>query len=463
MASIRVRITAYNPEGSEVASYTLDLGQHLIGRDINCPIYLNTPYISANHATLGFTEAGVFIEDLGSTTGTFIDETDIRGQGEIQIKDGHSIRIGNLTLGLATENQEDTSAGSSVGGGRYTLLRILGKGAMGEVWLAKDGQLDEEVALKRLPADKGIDAVSMADMRREVQKTRKLNHPNIIRIHDMVQAPGEPPLISLEFVDGKDLTNISEVKTNGCFHWSEIKDWMIHLAEALQYAHQEKIVHRDLKPGNIMITREGRLKLADFGIAATVADSLSRSSIQGFISGTPLYMSPQQMEGRAPKVTDDIYAFGSTIYELLTSRTPFYTGDINHQVMNVLPAPLSQRLVEFGYSVEIPPYVQELVMSCLAKDENMRPQNMAIIVNWIKNEGKVLDDSLRIGVQTEKLKNEAVQEQPDMDTSGARGGLAYLFGSVVVVLCFVVGMLVAKVTHANQQGSGVEKDAPAKN
>ena len=196
-----------------------------------------------------------------------------------------------------------------------------------------------------------------------------------------------------------------------------------------------------------MITREGRLKLADFGIAATVADSLNRSSVQGFIMGTPLYMSPQQMEGRAPKVTDDVYAFGSTIYELLTSRTPFYTGDINHQVMNVLPTPLSQRLVEFGYSVEVPPYAQELVMACLAKDESMRPQNMAIIVNWIKNEGKVLDDSLRIGVQTEKLKDEAAQGQMGAGSSSTRGGLAYVFGSVVVVLSFVIGMLVAKITH----------------
>ena len=447
MAFVKVRVTAFNPEGAEVARYTLDPGQHMIGRDINCPIYLNTPYISANHATFEFTEAGVFIEDLGSTTGTFLDEADIRGQGKIQIKDCQSLRIGDLNVGLASESQEDTSAGSVVGGGRYTLLRTLGKGAMGEVWLAKDGQLDEEVALKKLPADKGIDAVAMADMRREVQKTRKLNHPNIIRIHDMFQAVGEPPLISLEFVDGKDLTNVAEGKTNGCFQWSEISGWMLHLAEALQYAHQEKIVHRDLKPGNIMITREGRLKLADFGIAATVADSLNRSSVQGFIMGTPLYMSPQQMEGRAPKVTDDVYAFGSTIYELLTSRTPFYTGDINHQVMNVLPTPLSQRLVEFGYSVEVPPYAQELVMACLAKDESMRPQNMAIIVNWIKNEGKVLDDSLRIGVQTEKLKDEAAQGQMGAGSSSTRGGLAYVFGSVVVVLSFVIGMLVAKITH----------------
>ncbi len=198
-----------------------------------------------------------------------------------------------------------------------------------------------------------------------------------------------------------------------------------------------------------MITREGRLKLADFGIAATVADSLNRSSIKGFISGTPLYMSPQQMEGRAPKVTDDIYAFGSTLYELLTSRPPFYTGDISHQVMNVLPTPLSQRLVEFGYSVEIPPYAQELVMSCLAKDESMRPRNMAIIVNWIKNEGKVLDDSLKIGAQTEKLRAESVQEQLSLGSASTRGVLAYLFGSVVVVLSFVIGMLVAKITRGS--------------
>ena len=447
MASLKVRITAYNPEGSEVARYTLDSGRHLIGRDINCSVYLNTPYISLNHATFEFAEAGVYIEDLGSTTGTFLDEADIRGQGKIQIQDGQSLRLGDLTLGLAAESQEDTSAGSLVGGGRYTLLRTLGKGAMGEVWLAKDSQLDEEVALKRLPADKGLDAVSMADMRREVQKTRKLNHPNIIRIHDLFQAAGEPPFISLEFVDGKDLTNIAEGKTNGCFQWSEISGWMLQLAEALHYAHQEKIVHRDLKPGNIMITREGRLKLADFGIAATVADSLNRSSVQGFIAGTPLYMSPQQMEGRAPKVTDDIYAFGSTIYELLTSRTPFYTGDISHQVMNVLPTPLPQRLVEFGYSVEIPPYAQELVMSCLAKDESMRPQNMAIILNWIKNEGKVLDDSLRIGAQTEKLEAEPAQDALSSGSSDTRGALAYFLGSVVVALCFGVGYLVAWVTH----------------
>ena len=102
-------------------------------------------------------------------------------------------------------------------------------------------------------------------------------------------------------MDGTDLTAIAATKTNGIFSWAEIKKWLVQLCEALDYAHEEKIVHRDLKPGNLMITRDGRLKLADFGIAATLVDSLSRSSMEGFVSGTTLYMSPQQMEGEVPR------------------------------------------------------------------------------------------------------------------------------------------------------------------
>ena len=127
----------------------------------------------------------------------------------------------------------------------------------------------------------------------------------------------------------------------------------------------------------MMMTREGKLKLADFGIAATMADSLSRSSMRDVISGTSLYMSPQQMEGEVPRASDDIYAFGATVYELLTSRQPFYTGDIQHQVLNVIPKPMDQRLAEFGLSNPVPDYVNQLVMSCLAKDEEGRPASAA--------------------------------------------------------------------------------------
>ena len=260
---------------------------------------------------------------------------------------------------------------------------------MGEVWLAKDEQLQEEVALKKLPHEVATDATALTDMRREVSKSRNLSHPNIVRIHDLYIKVGENPLITLEYVDGNDLTAIAATKTNGIFGWEEIKDWMVQLVSALEYAHYEKIVHRDLKPANIMITRNGRLKLADFGIAATLADSFGRSSIEGFISGTTHYMSPQQMEGGVPKVTDDVYSFGATLYELLTSKPPFYSGNVEHQVLNVMPVSLAQRLTEFGFQNEVPDYVIKLVTSCLAKDPESRPQSMGAIRDWILSKGEV--------------------------------------------------------------------------
>ncbi len=385
MPEQRVSILVYRPDGTLIAQYLLGDGEHLIGRDIHCPVYLNSEHISRNHAKLQLSHDGIQIEDLNSTAGTYLDGVAVRGK--LRIKPGQRLQVGDLTVDLQLESEGQIGPGSRLGDGRYTLIRLLGRGGMGEVWLAKDEQLDEEVALKKLPPEVGADAMALADMRREVQKSRALSHPHIIRIHDLIQKSGEDPLISLEYVDGTDLTAIAATKTNGVFGWEEIVTLVLQLCDALQYAHEQKIVHRDLKPQNMMVNRKGELKLADFGIAATVADSLSRSSMQGFISGTTLYMSPQQMEGAAPQVTDDVYAFGATLYELLTSRAPFYTGDVQHQVLHVTPTPMAQRLAEFGFVGEIPPYVHELVMSCLSKIPESRPQNMKEVRMWIEGKG----------------------------------------------------------------------------
>ena len=327
--------------------------------------------------------------------------------------------------------------GSRLGDGRYTLIRMLGRGGMGEVWLAKDEQLEEEVALKKLPPEVGADAMALADMRREVQKSRILSHPNIIRIHDLYVKAGEDPLITLEYVDGTDLTAIAATKTNGIFNWTEIKPLVLQLCDALEYAHGQKIVHRDLKPANMMISRKSEVKLADFGIAATMADSLSRSSMQGFISGTTLYMSPQQMEGEAPQASDDIYAFGATLYELLTSRPPFYTGDVQHQVQEVIPKPMEQRLAEFGFSNDIPDYVQKLVMSCLAKEPEGRPKSMEAIGQWIKSEG---DDKNSIPKPTTKTVRRArtVREPLERELTPAKKGAKYAAMAAAIVI--VIGM-----------------------
>jgi serine/threonine-protein kinase len=134
----------------------------------------------------------------------------------------------------------------------------------------------------------------------------------------------------------------------------------------------------------MLVDRHGNLKLADFGIAATMAESLSRSSMQGSISGTSVYMSPQQMKGELPRASDDLYALGSTFYELLTSRTPFFSGDIAHQLLNEDPKPLSDRLLELGLHNEVPDAVCAMIMACLAKDAALRPSSAMAVEEWIR-------------------------------------------------------------------------------
>ena len=253
------------------------------------------------------------------------------------------------------------------------------RGGCGVVWLAHDTRLDEQVAIKRLPPELVADPQALKDFTSEVQKAHKLSHPNIIRIHDLVTPPNELPFITMEFVDGSDLNTLREQQPNGYFTWSRLEGLASQLCEALGYAHQQQIIHRDLKPANMMITREGNLKLADFGIAASVADNNPKQTMEGDSSGTTIYMSPQQMQGTLPHTTDDIYALGATLYDLLTTRPPFYTGDVYTMVQNA-PAPtISQRLSEFALANEVPPQVESTIMACLAKDPAERPADTATL------------------------------------------------------------------------------------
>ena len=153
----------------------------------------------------------------------------------------------------------------------------------------------------------------------------------------------------------------------------------------LGHDHEKGLIHRDLKPANMMVDGGGNLKLADFGIAASMADSLSRSSMQGSVSGTTLYMSPQQMRGEIPRSSDDLYALGSTFYELLTSRPPFSSGDVAYQVLNVEAKPLSERLSELGLQNQVPDAVCAMIMACLAKDSAHRPASAVAVEEWISS------------------------------------------------------------------------------
>jgi hypothetical protein len=268
-------------------------------------------------------------------------------------------------------------AGQSVGAGRYTLVRPLGRGGMGVVWLAQDERLHEPAALKFLSADFHADPSALDSLRSETQRSRRLTHPHIIRIHDLFEPPGEAPFIAMEYVEGQTLSQLKAGRPQRVFEWEFLRPLVRQLCAALDYAHAERIIHRDLKPANLMLDAKGRLKLADFGIAVAVADSVSRVTGARSISGTPAYMSPQQLDGEPASVSDDLYALGATLYELVTSKPPFHSGDIAHQTRTQDPAPVEHRLAELGIGTPVPSEVSDLVLACLAKDPKSRPASAA--------------------------------------------------------------------------------------
>jgi serine/threonine protein kinase len=272
--------------------------------------------------------------------------------------------------------------GQMVGSGRFTLIKELGWGGMGVVWLACDERLNEHVALKFLPPEVRADPMAIDDLRAETARSHRLAHPNIVRIHDLHENPGEPAFIAMEFVDGPTLSAQRLQQPDRVMRWDELRPIVQQLCAALEYAHGEGVIHRDLKPANLMLDSRGRLKLADFGIAAVVSDSVSRASGQ-WTSGTLAYMSPQQLNGDKPRATDDIYALGATLYELLTSKPPFSCGDIPHQVRTLPPKPLDERLADLQLANTIPPDVAAMVMACLAKEATQRPQSARAVAEWI--------------------------------------------------------------------------------
>lgn len=265
--------------------------------------------------------------------------------------------------------------GQLLDNGRYNLLWMLGKGGSCMVWLAQDERLNTVVALKFILPEMSADPQMLKELRFEATRIRPLAHPNIVQLYDLYEAPDERPFLIMEHVDGSSLHTLRLQQPNQVLTWEFLKPVALQICQALDYAHSEGLVHRDLKPANLMIDRRGRLKLADFGISSAINDGRARLFGIRDVRGTATFMSPQQMLGEPPQVTDDIYAFGATIYELLASRPPFFAGNIEEQVRNLTPQPIHAALQELGIRNHIPPYVASLLQACLRKDPSERPQS----------------------------------------------------------------------------------------
>lgn len=258
---------------------------------------------------------------------------------------------------------------------RFVLQKLLGRGGMGVVWLAIDERLGREVALKFAPEVIRYDEIAVEELKEETRKGLGLAHPNIVRIYDFL-LDEDHAAISMEFIDGENLGALRIRQPHKIFEPRQIKPWVEQLLDALDYAHRgARVIHRDLKPANLMIDREGNLRVTDFGIARSISDALDRATLGRASTGTLAYMSPQQASGKKPHISDDIYSFGSTLYELVTGKPPFYTGNLTEQLKNDPVTPPSERRREFNISTDesIPPEWEQTILACLEKDVENRP------------------------------------------------------------------------------------------
>jgi eukaryotic-like serine/threonine-protein kinase len=260
-------------------------------------------------------------------------------------------------------------------GERYELEGVVGRGGMAEVYRARDLRLDRIVAIKTLRADLARDQTFQARFRREAQSAASLNNPAIVAVYDTGEdmSTGVPiPYIVMEYVDGRTVRDLL-IEGHRLLpeRALEITGGVLR---ALEYSHQAGIIHRDIKPGNVMVTRNGDIKVMDFGIARAMGDSQSTMTQTAQVIGTAQYLSPEQARGERVDARSDLYSTGCLLYELLTGRPPF-TGDspvaIAYQHVRENPVPPSQ------VDPEVPRWADAIVLKAMAKNPADRYQTAA--------------------------------------------------------------------------------------
>ena len=256
---------------------------------------------------------------------------------------------------------KDLTMGGATGtllAGRYRVVKQLGQGGMGSVWLAEDMKLDGyRVAVKMLPSVLFANKRAYEQLKAEALVSLKLTHPNIATVRAFEENGGNPFLV-IDYIDGETLDDLLAEK--GTLSEAETIRILSPVAAALDYAHRQGIVHRDVKPGNVMIATDGTPYVLDFGIAREIQETMTR--VTGKLSsGTLLYMSPEQLRGEPPKPVQDIYSFAAMAYECLKGEPPFSRGQVEYQILNEDPEPLSGGRITCA------------VMQGLCKDPMLRP------------------------------------------------------------------------------------------
>jgi serine/threonine protein kinase/tetratricopeptide (TPR) repeat protein len=270
----------------------------------------------------------------------------------------------------------------------YRIIERIGAGGMGEVYLAEDSRLKRRVALKFLPVHLIANDEIRSRFQREAQAVAKLNHPNIVTIHDVSEFNGRPFFV-MEHVEGQSLHHYAHEKP---LPLDNVIDYALQICQGIGEAHRAGIVHRDIKPTNIIVDLKGRARLLDFGLAAIAGDD--KLTKTGSTLGTVSYMSPEQVSGRDIDNRSDLFSFGLVLYELIAGRTPFRRdseGATLRAIMQDSPEPLSR------YKSDVPPRLQQVIDKLLDKDRELRYQTAEDVIADLK---RLIYDSQQTGTRS---------------------------------------------------------------
>jgi serine/threonine protein kinase len=360
--------------------------------------------------------------------------------------------------------------------GVYKILRPLGQGGMGVVYAAEHASLQRRVALKVLPAKQARDQVTVERFMREARATAALDHPNIVRLHDVCQGAGVHFLV-MELVEGKDLQTL--LSETGPLHYATAVSYIAQAAAGLQHAHSKGIVHRDIKPANLMITKDGVVKILDMGLARSFTDDNDNLTATLGEDGSPLgtidYVAPEQALGQAVDERCDLYSLGATLFHLLTGQPP-YKGSrtqvlMQHQVAE--PPQLSKTL-----KINVPQTLNGVIAKMMAKKKGDRFQTAEEVIDalspWLpapQSSNNVQQDALstqelrEAGVTTQSArsltKKERKRKRREAAAALAKQKKWYLIGGASLAL-LVVGILLVMLGGGSKKNTTGQTPDPFK-
>jgi predicted Ser/Thr protein kinase len=314
---------------------------------------------------------------------------------------------------------------------RYRVMSLLGRGGMGEVYRATDLVLQQQVALKFLPASMNNTPGMVARFHNEVRIARQVSHPNVCRVYDIGEHNGAP-YISMEYVDGEDLSTL--LRRIGRMPADKAVEISRKLCAGLAAAHDKGVLHRDLKPANVMIDGRGQVFIMDFGLAG-LASEMEGAEIR---NGTPAYMAPEQLAGREVTTRSDIYSLALLLYEMFTGRKAFEAGSLAEM----------QRLQENATPVsittlakDIDPAVERVILRCLSPDPKLRPATALLVAAGLPG-GDPLAAALAAGETPSPEMVAAAGENASMSTALAAGMFAVMLASLGAILFLNQGSLI---------------------